>query len=1067
MIFQYLMPLLRYLIGCVARYALIFMPRMEARVLHRNGSIYSMRIPQGETSVLQHNIAFFIKKILTAGVVATLLISTPAFSKLDVAKGNLSINKGISSDNRPADGESWFAMKPGDAWTYIGVEGNNGINIGTGQVAVTNADPDGDTSTQDALAEPDIDLEWIFFNNKGLHQTLTEVKVLSDDGEGRVILDFSGWGVTWNGIPEIPMSTGAHLGADGNLSNENGQAIMTCEAACVKGERYVLDYTATVPTDSPAQSFKGVQYHVHLEGTISERLISSGNNDAPVTTGDHGTLMAGGSTTIDLTDNLSDLQGDDSIDLTTLALRNNCQGGVPQDDDNDGIVTYLDTAGVDETCSFTYTVKDQEGARSNSSTVSIRVAVGNIPPLAKDISVLTNAGENIEIDLLAQVTDSDGSLDAGSVVATAAQNGRVTIDPASGFATYRPANRFAGVDTFGYSVKDGQGVVSNVATVSVRVNAAPIADDDFVTVNRNIAEKIAVLRGDRDSDGSVDPATVVAGDGIHGTTTVDPASGIVTYLPDTGFIGEDSFTYTVKDNNGAESEVATVEITVINAPPVAADFKVSMNIARQQSLAINLLENVTDSDGTVDNTSLELVSSAGQGSVELDPASGIATYTPNSGYLGPDSFFYTIKDNEGDRSEAGKVSINVADTSGAVLNEKAILAIDTGPGGESKPDKGSWFAMEINAGRWTYTGLSGKNGVQIGADQPASSNPLTADIDNPWKFFGNLGVHQSLSTVTIINDDGAGQVTLDFSGWGVAWNSIPNIPMLDNPHGGVDGGVTLNAVGEATMVCAVDCSAEDRYVLDYTATVPPGDPSGFGNVKYHLHLEGQVLLTKRTVGGGDSAAAHDVDTLRGVDSDGGQAVLSAGGTATSVGNTSGVGLSNSELNRLDPLLNPGDGQQCIGGCVDIIATSLGAGETVDIVFRLDADIPDGSIYRVLNGQKWSGFDGSGDNQLGSADADADGNCTGPEGVFAPGLTTGARCVFLRIADGGPNDTDGAVNGAVSHLGGVLNAGSPNRPQGSTSGCSVSGDPVTLWQRADWIILAIFLCWLGWVARRRV
>ena len=1015
--------------------------------------------------MVQRHIALLLTEILIAAS-TLLLFSTPVFAKLDIAKGNLSINKGVSGDDRPAEGESWFAMKPGDAWTYIGLEGNNGIDIGTSQIAVTNADPDDDPGTQDAIAEPNIDLEWIFFNNKGLHQTLKPVNVLSDDGEGHVILDFSGWGVTWNGIPEIPMSTGAHLGADGNLSNENGQAIMTCQATCAKGEDYILDYTATVPKDSPAQSFKGVQYHVHLEGTISERVISSGNNDAPVTTGDHGTLIAGGSTTIDLTDNLSDLQGNDTLVLSTLAFRNNCVGGAPQDDDNDGIVTYTDTAGVDETCSFTYTVKDQEGARSNASTVSIRVAVGDIPPLAKDLSVLTNAGENIEIDLLAQVTDADGTLDKKTVEVTAAQNGRVSIDAASGAVTYRPARRFAGVDTFDYSVKDDKGVLSNVATVSVRVNAAPIADDDFVTVKRNTAEKIAVLRGDRDSDGSVDPTTVVAQNGNHGTTTVDPDSGIVTYLPETGFIGEDSFTYTVRDNNGAESEVATVEITIVNAPPVAADFKVTMNIARQQSIDINLIENATDTDGTVDPGSVELASEAGHGSVVLDTTSGIATYTPDSGYLGSDHFSYTVQDDEGDISEAGKVSINVADTSGAVLNEKAILAMETGTGGESKPDKGSWFAMEINAGRWTYTGLSGKNGVQIGAAQPASSNPLIADIDNPWKFFGNLGVHQSLSAVTILNDDGAGHVTLDFSGWGVAWNSIPNIPMLNNPHGGVDGGATLNAVGEAVMVCEVDCSENDHYSLDYTATVPPGDPSGFGNVKYHLHLEGQVLLTKRIVGGGNSNAAHDVESVSAIDADGEPAALSAGGTATSLGKTSGVGISSRELARPDPLLNPDDGQQCIGGCIDIHATSLGAGEYIDVVFLLDQDIPDGSIYRVFKDQKWTGFDGSGDNQLGSANADADGRCTGPEGVFSPGLTAGARCVFLRIADGGPNDTDGAVNGQVSHLGGLLNAGSPNRPRGSSSGCSISGDPVRLWQRADWIILAAFLLWLGLVSRRR-
>jgi hypothetical protein len=51
------------------------------------------------------------------------------------------------------------------------------------------------------------------------------------------------------------------------------------------------------------------------------------------------------------------------------------------------------------------------------------------------------------------------------------------------------------------------------------------------------------------------------------------------------------------------------------------------------------------------------------------------------------------------------------------------------------------------------------------------------DIDNPWLFFGNTGTHQTTSPVTIMSDDGIGNVALAFSGWNVTWNAIPGIPM--------------------------------------------------------------------------------------------------------------------------------------------------------------------------------------------------------------------------------------------------------------------------------------------------
>ncbi len=48
----------------------------------------------------------------------------------------------------------------------------------------------------------------------------------------------------------------------------------------------------------------------------------------------------------------------------------------------------------------------------------------------------------------------------------------------------------------------------------------------------------------------------------HGTTSIDPASGVITYSPALNYTGPDSFTYTVKDNSGANSNQATVSINV-------------------------------------------------------------------------------------------------------------------------------------------------------------------------------------------------------------------------------------------------------------------------------------------------------------------------------------------------------------------------------------------------------------------------------------------------------------------------------------------------------------------------
>jgi len=121
----------------------------------------------------------------------------------------------------------------------------------------------------------------------------------------------------------------------------------------------------------------------------------------------------------------------------------------------------------------------------------------------------------------------------------------------------------------------------------------------------------------------------------------------------------------------------------------------------------------------------------------------------------------------------------------------------------------------------------------------AAENP---DIDNPWLFFSNTGMHQTTSAVsTLARDDVAGTASLDFSGWNVTWAGIPSIPMSGDPS---NFGLAGND-GIALMTCSVGgvaaaCGDGANYVLDYKATVPQNDASGFGGVPYVLRLEGSI-----------------------------------------------------------------------------------------------------------------------------------------------------------------------------------------------------------------------------------
>jgi hypothetical protein len=87
----------------------------------------------------------------------------------------------------------------------------------------------------------------------------------------------------------------------------------------------------------------------------------------------------------------------------------------------------------------------------------------------------------------------------------------------------------------------------------------PVAQDDFATTLRDTAVTIAVLANDSDPDGDALTVTGVT-DPPNGSAVANP-DGTVTYTPDAGFVGADSFDYTIGDGAGG-TDSATVSVTV-------------------------------------------------------------------------------------------------------------------------------------------------------------------------------------------------------------------------------------------------------------------------------------------------------------------------------------------------------------------------------------------------------------------------------------------------------------------------------------------------------------------------
>ncbi len=97
-----------------------------------------------------------------------------------------------------------------------------------------------------------------------------------------------------------------------------------------------------------------------------------------------------------------------------------------------------------------------------------------------------------------------------------------------------------------------------IITLRSSVNVSPIADDEEIETFENIP----VIHTLAIADPNGDSVTVnIVSYPKHGTLTVNK-NGVAEYTPKDGYTGKDSFSYTVTDKYGLDSEKAKVEVNV-------------------------------------------------------------------------------------------------------------------------------------------------------------------------------------------------------------------------------------------------------------------------------------------------------------------------------------------------------------------------------------------------------------------------------------------------------------------------------------------------------------------------
>jgi len=113
----------------------------------------------------------------------------------------------------------------------------------------------------------------------------------------------------------------------------------------------------------------------------------------------------------------------------------------------------------------------------------------------------------------------------------------------------------------------GYGEVQDyTVSIAQSVQVAPVANNDNANTSVGQAVSITVLNNDTDTNNNINAASVTIGNTPTNGAVAVASNGVITYTPNAGFVGSDSFDYTVKDATNLTSNVANVTINV-NATP--------------------------------------------------------------------------------------------------------------------------------------------------------------------------------------------------------------------------------------------------------------------------------------------------------------------------------------------------------------------------------------------------------------------------------------------------------------------------------------------------------------------
>jgi uncharacterized repeat protein (TIGR02543 family) len=291
-------------------------------------------------------------------------------------------------------------------------------------------------------------------------------------------------------------------------------------------------------------------------------------------------------------------------------------------------------------------------------------------------------------------------------------------------------------------------------------------------------------------------ATDTTGVKLPDSATFNSKTGIFTWTPTFGQLGLYKIVFTAADGNAVAKDTVKITVTKTDRPPVVQ--AQSVNAGRNQAITITLVATDPDGDAIMQ---WQVTQKPDNGTATLaDSTKGSIVYTPNTGFIGADTF--AVKASDGTLWSVASANVIVT-----VDSSKVAPKIQVQPRPDTTVNQGGSvsFAVAINNAfpTPTFTWYKGAKG---------SGTSLQAGTSPTYQKTGVVAADSGNYYVIVSNLSGA-----DTSAYAhIAVNAPPSAPTLSSPANGATGIAVSPTLTWSTVTAVVTYRAQVSTASDFS-----------------------------------------------------------------------------------------------------------------------------------------------------------------------------------------------------------------------------------------------------------